>query len=415
MDRRQFLLGAGAGGLALAAGAPFAWGQPKRAVIVGGGFAGASLALELRRLAPAAEITLVEREREFMLVPASIDVAVGHTDIRTVSRSYAHLARTGIRVLRAEARGADPGKAVLDTTAGPIPYTLLAVASGIRLAAEEIPGLKENPKANLSLYDRAALPQLQRQLRDLRSGNVIVSVPPGALRCPPAPYEYAVRVADMMALRRINGKVIVIDGWPTPQPGALGDALAAELTARADRIEYVSQTTVSKVDPKGRKVMTDFDTFDYAVLSLTPTTKGGSLVAELGLADKGDAFAAVDPLTLRTQAFENVFALGDAARVPYGKSGSAAIGQAKLCAVEMARALGAGNAPLTRGEVDVACFHAVHAEGGALRLDTRYTASRDEKGEVHVEGKSTVGATPSMAHETARRAWHHDILASIGG
>lgn len=414
MDRRQFLLGAGAGGLALAAGTPFAWAQPKRAVIVGGGFAGASLALELRRLAPTVEITLVEKEREFMLVPASIDVAIGHTDIHAVSRPYAHLARTGIRVVRAEARGADPKAAVLNTTAGPIPYTLLAVASGIRLASEEIAGLKDNPKANLSLYDRSALPLLQRQLRDLRSGNVIISVPPGALRCPPAPYEYAVRVADMMAARRIDGKVIVIDGWPTPQPGALGDALAAELTARGDRIEYVSQTTVSKVDTKARKVMTDFDTFDYAVLSLTPATKGGALVAEMGLADKGDVFAAVDALTFRTAAFENVFALGDAARVPYGKSGSAAIGQAKLCAVEMAKTLGAGNASLTKGEVEVSCFHAVQAEG-ALRLDTHYAASRDAKGEVHVESKSTIGSVPNMAHESARRAWHHDILTSIGG
>ncbi|MEO5338074.1 MAG: FAD-dependent oxidoreductase [Magnetospirillum sp. WYHS-4] len=416
MDRRQFLLSAAAGSLAWAAGAPFVAAAPfrKKAVIVGGGVAGSILALDLKRRVPEADVVLVEREAEFFLAAASVDVAVGAFDMRAAMRGYHHLANRGIQVVRAEAQGVDPKAGLLQTSAGPIPYSLLAIASGIRLAFEEIPGLKDDPGANLSFYDRTALPALQKGLADMKGGNVIVSVPAGALRCPPAPYEFALRVADLMTARRLEGKVILIDGWPSPQPEAIGKALAAEIAARGERIEYIPQTTVGKVDPKGRKVTTDFDQFDYEILTLTPPTKGGSLVAELGLADKGDVFAAVDYLTLRSKAHENIFVLGDAARVPYGKSGTAAVGQARLCAAEMAHSLDGFGRTIRQGEVQVSCYHAVRP-GAALRLSTGYRSTRKPDGGVDVMVRAEAGTRPDPANEFARLSWHREILWEIGG
>lgn len=416
MDRRKFLLAAGAGGLALAAGAPAVLAAPfrKTAVIVGGGMAGAVLALDLRRRAFDAEIVLVEKESEFLLAAAAIDIAVGATDIRAALRSYRHLERRGIKVVKAEAQGVDPKAGVLQTSAGPIPYTLLAIASGIRLATAEIAGLDKDPGANLTFYDRHALPRLTKSLAELKGGNVVVSVPNGALRCPPAPYEFALRVADLMAARNLKGKVILLDGWPNPQPDSISKAMMAEIEGRGERLEYLPQTVVSKVDPKARKVSTDFDAFDYEILALTPKTKGGSLVEEMGLPEQGDVFAAVDYLTLRSKAHENVFVLGDAARVPYGKSGTAAIGQAKLCAAEMAHALDGRGFANRQGEVQVSCYHAVRP-GAALRLSTGYRATRKPDGGVDIMVRAEAGTRPDPANEFARINWHREVLWEVGG
>src|SRR5712671_2205913 len=60
---------------------------PKRILIVGGGFAGLTVAMELeRKLArdPSVEITLVNRENFFLFTPMLHEVAAGDLDLATI-------------------------------------------------------------------------------------------------------------------------------------------------------------------------------------------------------------------------------------------------------------------------------------------------------------------------------------------
>src|SRR5882672_5385774 len=60
---------------------------PKRILIVGGGFAGLTVAMELeRKLArdPSVEITLVNRENYFLFTPMLHEVAASDLDLTTI-------------------------------------------------------------------------------------------------------------------------------------------------------------------------------------------------------------------------------------------------------------------------------------------------------------------------------------------
>jgi hypothetical protein len=83
----------------------------------------------------------------------------------------------------------------------------------------------------------------------------------------------------------------------------------------------------------------------------------------------GDLYVGVDPLTMRSTRHANVYALGDVARVPYGKSAYAA----DVCAVRCAHAI-AGDLGVSRGAleraVSVACFPYVRSDGAlAMHVD----------------------------------------------
>ena len=61
--------------------------RPKRILIVGGGFAGLTVAMELeRKLArdPSVEITLINRENFFLFTPMLHDVAASDLDLTTI-------------------------------------------------------------------------------------------------------------------------------------------------------------------------------------------------------------------------------------------------------------------------------------------------------------------------------------------
>jgi sulfide:quinone oxidoreductase len=288
-------------------------------------------------------------------------------------------------------------------------YDALILATGMSLAPDDIEGL--NDAGNLSVYERAHLAPLRQRIEEFPGGNVVISVPAGALRCPPAPYELALRFAAMMKARRLTGQVILLDAWPSPQPDSIGAGLSAALAEHRDVIEHVPQVNLARVDAKARKVHTaEGDVFEYDLLSAIPPNKASPLVAELGIAGSGDMFAEVDARVFRTRKHAEIFALGDVARTPYGRSSGAAAGAAENCAREVARTL-TGAAPAPEGAIAIACFPIVGAEA-ALRLET-VTTVEGQGGAPAVSMKSDPDNKPSAANLARRRAWEIDLLKRI--
>ncbi|TAN55366.1 MAG: NAD(P)/FAD-dependent oxidoreductase, partial [Rhodospirillales bacterium] len=311
MKRRTIL--SGLAGILAAGAAPAVWSKSfaaepekgKRVVIAGGGFAGCKTAVELRRLVPDAEIVLIEPQDGFFSGPSTLDCVFGRKPFAKATRSYALLAKKGIRLVKGSVLGADLDKRSVETSQGAFAYSALVAASGIDLAPEAIPGLGDDPKANLSLYDRAALPALAKALAGFKGGTIVVSAPPGAIKCAPAPYEYALLLAHHLKSRGIKGKVVLIDERPNPQPQAVASGFSAAMDAFGPLIDYVFQEQVVRVDPKKREVETGLgDKVAYDLLSLIPPNRGSALVKKLGMVPGGDSFAETDPTTMRSKVHE---------------------------------------------------------------------------------------------------------------
>ena len=423
LTRRHVLKGFGAGSLALAGGlaAPALWAQTpvdrpkgKRVVVIGGGFGGATAAAELRRLAPEIEVLVIEPAQTFFSGASALEYVFGAKTLDQAGRSYEGLAKQGVRMVKAEARGIDPIKKIVHTAAGAFEYGALVLASGMRLAPEEVPGLAEAGGANLTPWDRAHLDALKRRIEGFAGGTAIIGIPAGALKCPPAPYEFALLLAGHMKRRNLKGKVVVVDAWPTPQPGGVAAGFQAAMDAFGPLIDYVAQTKIEGVEAAGKKVRTgDGDELDCDFLSVIPPNRAWGLVKDLGLAAEADVFVDVEPLSQRSRKFETLYAVGDVARTPFGKNGGAAASTGVLCARAIAQSLGA-KAILAAGQVKVACYPFVEPTL-ALAVETGFTLTAKAGADAALEITPISDTTPGAGNLAKRRAWEAAALQAAFG
>ena len=116
---RRRLLGAGAavGGLALAgcAGVPTSGPSIGRVVIVGGGFGGSTAARYLRMWGGNVDVTLVERNPNFISCPISNLVIGGHKQMADITRGYEGLKAIGVKVMQGDGRPVGIQWVVLET------------------------------------------------------------------------------------------------------------------------------------------------------------------------------------------------------------------------------------------------------------------------------------------------------------
>jgi NADH dehydrogenase len=112
-------------------------------VVLGAGFAGASL---LRHLSPVLQrpgkTLLIDRREEYTFVPLIHEVAVGRVHPRTVSSPIAPICAGTCEFLHAEVSGIDLAQKTLATSEGPVGYEYLVLNPG-SVAAEPGPLLQD--------------------------------------------------------------------------------------------------------------------------------------------------------------------------------------------------------------------------------------------------------------------------------
>ncbi|MBK9020087.1 MAG: NAD(P)/FAD-dependent oxidoreductase [Sulfuritalea sp.] len=314
--RRDFL----AGGLALAAG--HACGQSlagaaQRVLIVGGGWGGLTAARRLRLVAPELEVTLIEREAAFRSLPLSNAWLVGRTPEPLPRQDYAVAAsRFGYRYLQAEVSAIDRERRRLQAGPDSLAYDWLILAAGIRY--DYAPWLGDDARAIEAVrrlypagYVAGELDALQRKLADFKGGVLLMTVPPGPARCPPAPYERAVMIAWWLKTRRIPGRLVLVDAG-----GGMQRFNRVFAERYPDQVQHLTHATVKSLDPFARTLATEFDDIRFDDAIIIPPQGAADIVRQAGLleadaAGRPAAWAAFDPLHLHAVGDERVFLVGD--------------------------------------------------------------------------------------------------------
>jgi sulfide:quinone oxidoreductase len=325
-------------------------------VMLGGGVGGQVAANTLRRLLPKEHrVVLIEREANHAFAPSFLWVMTGERSPGRITRPLRRLLVSGVELVTAAVTRIDVERRRVDTDGGEVAYDYLVIALGAELAPDAIPGLA----AAHSVYTLDGASRLHEALQSFPGGRVAVVVSSLPYKCPGAPYETAMLIADAMGRRGLTEKGQVHLFTPEPQPlpvagPALG-AMVSDLLARKG-IDFHPGKILASVDGPGRRLeFKDGAREAYDLLVAVPPHRPPAVVRESGLGDEA-GWIPVDRASLTTSR-ERVYAIGDVTAIalpgrwnpekplPLPKAGVFAHGQALAVARRIAHDItGAGEA-----------------------------------------------------------------------
>lgn len=341
--RRRDVLGAGA---AMAATALAGCATPMdsgpsigRVVVIGAGYGGATAAHYLRRWGGSIDVTLVDRQPQFISCPISNLVIGGHRKIGDITQGYDGLSAMGVKVLRGEVTAIDAQKREVRLASGQVlPYDRLVVSPGVDFMTAGVGGLDAALAAGRVTHAWKAGEQtvaLRRQLEAMPDGGTYaIVIPEAPYRCPPGPYERASMVAAYFKRAKPRSKVLILDAnLEVTSKGPLFTKAWRELYG--PMLEYRSQHKAVGVDARSNTVRFEVqDDVKADVLNVLPPMRAGELAVQMGMANANGRWCHVDFLTFESTAAKNVHVLGDSIQVAPGmpKSGHMANSHAKVAA-----------------------------------------------------------------------------------
>lgn len=334
---RRVLIGTG-----LAAGAALALPSIARAagprvVVVGGGFGGATAAKYVKKLMPAAQVTLVERDKQFITCPFSNYVIGGMEKMQTITHGYDKIARHDVAVVHDEAVGVDPVARKVSLRGGTVlDYDRLVLSPGIDFVWGGLEGYDE-AASEIMPHAWKAGPQtllLRKQLEAMPDGGtVIIVAPANPFRCPPGPYERAGMIAWYLKNNKPKSKILIFDPKETFSKQAL--FFESYETLYPGMIQWIGGKQggkVTKVDPKSMTVEAEFGEEKGDVVNVIPPQRAGKIAQVAGVADE-KGWCPIDARTMESTKVKGIHVVGDACiagQMP--KSGTAANSQAKNAA-----------------------------------------------------------------------------------
>ena len=308
----------------------------RRVVILGGGFAGVTMALKLEKKLgrdPDFTISLVSDENFFLFTPMLHEVASGHIETRHIAEPIRRLrGKRRFEFVQADVKSVDLDRKVVTTHRGEMPYDALVLALGSVTDYDSILGKKQHVLGLKSLTDAMALrnhvirmferaaasdSEASRALTFIVVGGGITGVQAVAdlndLARRALPREYVSIHPDSIRVLLIQDDESVL---PEMHPGL---ARAARQTLEDSGIEVFTGTAVTDVGEGWiqvdgcRRIATD-------TVVWTPGIKANPVVASLPVDRDSLGRVKVNDF-LELPGYPGVYALGDNAHQPHHRTG----------------------------------------------------------------------------------------------
>jgi sulfide:quinone oxidoreductase len=361
----------------------------KKVLILGAGFGGLAAAAELEPFVRDGdlEVTLVDKNSHFSLGFSMQWVVMNRRKPEEGMRAYTNLKLSNLTFWQDEVTHIATAGNCVYTKSSKLKYDYLVIALGAELIPELITGLKENA---YNLCDLQSVLQLKATLARVNQGTVTIAVASIPFKCPPAPYEYAFLMDEILRQRRVREKVKLLVTTPEPQPmpvagKEVGETVVSMLTERG--IKFLPGHKPVRID--GIKGIVSYENGteqDYEILAAMPPHRAPRVVLDSGLANEA-GFVPVDLLTLRTSV-PNVYAVGDVASLklpngnPHPKAGVFAEAQGIVAAKNIIAELGGSKDSQYSGK-------------GVCYIDTGYDRAAPAEANLLIEGGPNVILNPA--------------------
>lgn len=282
-----------------------------RTLILGGGFGGVAVAVRLRELRPQDEVVLVDRATSFMMGFRKNAEIAGLADMAGGTRPLAGLERHGVRVVTGSVSSLDPKVRAAEVDGERLEADAVVVALGVELAPESVPGLLEH---GIDIYDQEQVATAAEALAGVDGGRVVIGIFGAPYRCPPAPYELALLLADAAGTAGRTPDLAVFTPQPMSLPvlGRAGCEVIEGLLALRG-IGFRPSAPAERVE-EGRVLLRGGEELAFDVLLAVPPHRCPAVAVAAGLAEPG-GWVRVDPATMETS-FDGVWAVGDCVGIP---------------------------------------------------------------------------------------------------
>jgi sulfide:quinone oxidoreductase len=325
----------------------------KHVVILGAGFAGLELATRLSdALVDEVRVTLLDQNDSFSFGFSKLDVLLGRKARADVLLPYRDIGKRGVEFRRERVTSIDPEARRVTTDGGSYDADVLAVALGADYDIAATPGFEEG---GFEYYSLAGAERLRDVLPDFDSGTIVIGILGHPFKCPPAPFEGALLLHDLLVERgiRADAEIRVVGPMAAPVPitKEVSQSILAALHERG--IEYVPNQHITELDTRSKEArLASGGTVPYDLFIGIPVHRVPEVVERSGLAV--DGWVPVEHANLSTR-FPDVYALGDVAGAPVAKAGVFAENAAGVVADDITARL-RGEAPRRRYEGAGSCY-----------------------------------------------------------
>lgn len=349
----------------------------KRMIILGAGTAGTMMANhlshELNKL--EWEIDIIDEREEHYYQPGYLFLPFDIYEPEDIVKPIHEFIPKHVRLVREKIGkiNAENNEVILES-GDRLLYDILIIATGAKIAPEEVPGMKgeEWRRSIFDFYTFDGALALRNKLREWEGGRLVVHITEMPIKCPVAPLEFAFLADSYFKNKKMRDKVEIT--YVTPLSGAFTKPKA---TAALDHlleeknIATESDFAIAEVDNENKKII-DYGgrEIPFDLLVTVPTNKGDELMERSGLGDDLN-YVPTNKGSLQSLAWKNIFVIGDASNIPASKAGSVAHFEAEMLTENILRYI--KGLPL-KEEFDghANCFVET-GNGKALLIDFNYT------------------------------------------
>ncbi|MFZ5568924.1 MAG: type III sulfide quinone reductase, selenoprotein subtype [Thermodesulfobacteriota bacterium] len=309
----------------------------KKILVLGSGAGGTMVATKLRReLSPLEwQITIIDNDDIHHYQPGWLFIPFGIYTAEDCMKPKRDFIPKGVNFVLDEVVAVDPDARKVECKKGTYEYDWLVIATGCRIAPEEIDGLEDwkpdSKRREHTFFTLESAMALYRKMKYFKSGRLVFNIAEMPHKCPVVPMEFIFMADWFFAKNGVRNNIEI--EFVTPNTGIFTKPIATKVlsvAAEEKGIRVTPNFDLASVDPEqGILQSAKGETVPYDLLVSTMPNLGAEYVDNSGLGD-GMGYVMTNHHTLKAEKYDNIYVVGDATNVPTSKAGSVAHYEAEI-------------------------------------------------------------------------------------
>ena len=346
----------------------------RKIVILGSGAGGTMVANNLCKELDENEweITIIDKDEKHHFQSGYLFIPFGVYTKQDVLKPKKEFIPQGVRFVVDTVVKIDKDQRRVVTRMGHYDYDWLVLATGCRIAPEEIDGMEDAwQKDVFDYYTLEGAMALYKRMKYFDAGKIVLNIAEIPYKCPIAPLEFVFMADWFFTVNGVRDKVEI--EFVTPLDNVFTKPVAAKRLAEfaaQKNIKVTPHFEIAQVNANEKTIESHQGAkIGYDLLVAIPPNMGDQALIDSEISDPV-GFVPTDNHTLKVENAERMFAIGDTTNVPTSKAGSVAHYMSYTLVENLVRDI-EGHPPKPTFDGHATCFLASGFEK-AILLDFNY-------------------------------------------